>query len=214
MDLILLQPGDSTLFTSNGGGENSWKNGGSLINTTDWSLDGGGGASGGDPTVQKFGGTPNIEFKGKAFIELVSVHQGIKQQMTTDVSNSARTSGRPIVTEFTCVKYVDKMSVKFFDLCLRAKPLGAGKSQPTMIYIMRNSGDKTANILTMALRDAMISEIQFQSNPDDMPTEQFKLNFTEILWKYTVQAADTTTPGVVPAGWSIARNRPIGDFTD
>ncbi|QNM95349.1 Hcp family type VI secretion system effector [Chitinimonas koreensis] len=208
MDLILLQPGDATLFTGpGGGGANGWATGGSLVNTTDW-------GSGGDPTVQNFDGTPAIPFSGNAFIELVSIHQGIKQQMTTDVSNSARTSGRPIITEFTCVKYVDKLSVKFFDLCLRAKPLGAGKTQPTMIYIMRNSGDKTANILTMALRDAMISEIQFQSNPDDMPTEQFKLNFTEILWKYTVQLADTKTAGVVPAGWSIARNRPIGDFTD
>ncbi|GLR12869.1 type VI secretion system tube protein Hcp [Chitinimonas viridis] len=206
MDLILLQPGDKTLFTGSDGGLNSWDKGGSLINTTDW-------GTGGDATVQTFGGTPNIPFDGTACIELVSVHQGMKQQMTTDVSNSARTSGRPIITEFTCVKYVDKLSVKFFDLCLRAKPLGAGKDQPTMIYICRNSGDKTANILTMALRDAMISEIQFQSNPDDMPTEQFKLNFTEILWKYTVQLADTKTAGVVPAGWSLARNRPIGEFT-
>jgi type VI secretion system secreted protein Hcp len=207
MDLILLQPGDPSLFAASDASKNSWTTGGSLINTTDW-------GQGGDSTIQKFDGKPEIKFTGAVHIELVSVHQGLKQQMTTDVSNSARTSGRPIITEFTCVKYVDKMSVKFFDLCLRAKPLGAGKEQPTMIYIVRNSGDKAANILTMALRDAMISEIQFQSNPDDMPTEQFKLNFTEILWKYTVQRADTVSAGVVPAGWSLARNRPIGEFTD
>ncbi|QDQ28499.1 type VI secretion system tube protein Hcp [Chitinimonas arctica] len=201
MDLILLQPGDPSLF-SKGADPNSWDKGGSLIDVSAWKEVGGEV----DDTLKGLNGT--------LAIELVSVHQGIKQQMTTDVSNSARTSGRPVVTEFTCVKYVDKLSVKFFDLCLRAKPMGAGKEQPTMIHIMRNSGDKTANILTMALRDAMISEIQFQSNPDDMPTEQFKLNFTEILWKYTVQRADTVTAGVVPAGWSIARNRPIGGFTD
>jgi type VI secretion system secreted protein Hcp len=46
-----------------------------------------------------------------------------------------------------------------------------------------------------------------------MPTEQFKLNFTEVLWTYTVQQADMITAGNVAAGWSIARNRPIGQFT-
>jgi len=188
MDLILLQPGNPDVF----GGENSWGNGGSLIDA-EWRDE-----------VLKLG----------QCLELVSVHQGMKQQVTTDVSNSARTSGRPIITEFTCVKYVDKTSVKFYEYCLRAEPLGKGKDKPTMLYIARNSGDKTANILTIALRDAIISEIQFQSHPDDMPTEQFKLNFTEILWTYTVQKADMSSAGNLSTGWSLARNRPVGQFTD
>jgi type VI secretion system secreted protein Hcp len=187
MDLILLQPGDQSLF----GGDNTWKTGGSLIDK-EWRD---------SVTMSDL----------KNCIELVSIHQGIKQQMTTDVSNSARTSGRPIVTEFTCVKYADKLSVKFFDLCLRAKPMGSGSDQPTKIYVCRNSGEQTSVILTMALRDAMISEIQFQSHPDDMPTEQFKLNFTEILWQHTVQLADASIAGQLSSGWSLARNRPLTD---
>jgi type VI secretion system secreted protein Hcp len=59
----------------------------------------------------------------------------------------------------------------------------------------------------------MISEIQLQTHPDDMPTEQFKLNFTEILWFYTVQLADTKILGKRASGWSLARNRPITAFT-
>ncbi|WP_035059811.1 Hcp family type VI secretion system effector [Andreprevotia chitinilytica] len=188
MDLILLEPGDQDIF----GGDNSWTNGGSLIDNT-WR-----------------DGVLNL----KKCIELVSIHHGMKQQVTTDVSNSARTSGRPVITEFTCVKYVDKTSVKFYDYCLRAQPLGKDKGQPTKIYIARNSGDKTANIMTIALRDALISEIQFQSHPDDMPTEQFKISFTEIVWTYTVQLADTGTAGNISSGWSVSRNRPIGQFTD
>ena len=144
-------------------------------------------------------------------MELVSIHHGMKQQITTDVSNKARTSGRPVITEFTCVKYVDQTSVKLYDICLRAAPLGAGKDNPTKIYIARNSGDKTANIMTLSLRDAIISEIQFQSHPNDMPTEQFKISFTEILWTYTIQEVDMTTPGNVHAGWSVMHNRPIAN---
>lgn len=146
-------------------------------------------------------------------IELVSLHQGMKQQITTDVSNSARTSGRPVITEFSCVKYVDQTSVKLYELCLRAEPLGRGATQPTKLYIARNAGDKTVNIITISLRDALISEIQLQTHPDDMPTEQFKLNFTEILWSHSVQQADGKPSPQHTTGWSLARNRPIGAFT-
>lgn len=194
MDLILLEPGDKKVFGDNGA-DNGWSTGGSLIDYPTTYAD--------DPGNMG------------PYIELVSVHQGLKQQVTTDVSNSARTSGRPIVTEFTCVKYVDKTSVRFYDYCLRAQPLGKGASEPTKIHILRNSGDKTANIMTFQLRDALISEIQFQSHPDDMPTEQFKINFTEILWGFTVQNTDATqVNGMRTAGWSLARNRTIGKLSE
>lgn len=189
MDLILLQPGNQDIFPKDAAVPGA--NGSTMIDTP-WRDE-----------ILKFG----------KCIELVSIAQGMKQQVTTDVSNLARTSGRPVITDFTCVKYMDTLSVKFYEYCLRAEPLGVGKDQPTKLYIARNSGDKTANILTFELRDAIISEIQFQSHPDDMPTEQFKLNFTEILWTYTVQGNDVRSHGNVLAGWSVARNRPIGQFT-
>jgi len=193
MDLILLQPGDKSIFPN----DNSWAHGGSLID-------------------KEWRSMPSIAGKTVDFgncIELVSVHQGMKQQVTTDVSNSARTSGRPIITEFTCVKYVDRTSVKLYDYCLRAETIGSDAKAPSYIYILRNSGDKTYNIITFALRDALITEMQFQSHPDDMPTEQFKLNFTEVLWTYNVQLANMKVLGSVATGWSLARNRPITQFT-
>ena len=181
MDLILLQPGNSDII-----GDTS-----STYIDNVWRDD-----------VLQFG----------KCMELVSIHHGMKQQITTDVSNKARTSGRPVITEFTCVKYVDQTSVKMYDYCLRAASLGSDKDNPTKIYIARNSGDsKTINIMTMALRDAIISEIQFQSHPNDMPTEQFKLSFTEILWTFTVQEHDMSVAGNVQAGWSVMHNRPIGN---
>ncbi len=195
MDLILLEPGDASIF---GDAKNSWTTGGSLIDNN-WS------------TVADLVNPLTKNPIGQC-IELVSVHQGIKQQITTDASNSARTSGRPVITEFTCVKYVDKTSVKFYEYCLQAKSLG-GKESPSHIYLCSSSGDKTFNIITFALCDALISEIQFQSHPDDMPTEQFKLNFTEILWQYAVTKADTTNVGSIETGWSIARNKAIQTFS-
>ena len=184
MDLILFQPGDASIFSDPSVGLHA----GRLIDGVRWA----------DQPIDL-----------RNCIELVSVHQGLKQQLTTDFSNSARTSGRPVFTEFTCVKYVDKTSVKLYEHCLRALPLGAGQNHPSMLYILRNSGDKTSKIITFTLRDALIYEIELQSHPDDMPTEQFKLNFTEILWTFQDQTAELKTPAEITTGWSLARNRPI-----
>jgi type VI secretion system secreted protein Hcp len=193
MDLILLQPGNPDLLQANNSA-NTFQNGGNLIDTSAWQKD--------------------AVLPREQCIELASIHQGMKQQGITDLVNGAHASHRPVITEFTCVKYVDKTSVLFYEFCLQAKPIGKGIDQPTRIYIARNSGDTTANILTIELRDAIISEIQFQSHPDDMPTEQFKLNFTEILWTYHVQKPDASVGSPIRAGWSITHNRSIDKFSD
>ncbi|KAB8042696.1 Hcp family type VI secretion system effector [Janthinobacterium aquaticum] len=147
-------------------------------------------------------------------IELISVHQGMKQQVSTDVSNSARTSGRPILSEFTLTKYIDRTSVNLYGLCLRAEPLGKGASAPTRLHIMRAAGEQPASLITFALRDAIISEIQFQTHPNDMPTEQFKLSFTEILWTYDAQQSRSKGVAAQTTGWSVLKNRSIEQFTN
>lgn len=200
MDLILLQFGvaDFTKSDDSLGGTT----GASLIDGADgpdWSAINNEGANG--------------TFDHNNCVELVSINQGIQQQVTTDVSNSSRTSGRPIISDFTCVKYVDVTSPKMYDYCLRAKPLDNETSEPTTIYVLRNSGDQLNIIMRFELRLAMISEIQFQSHPNDMATEQFKLNFTEIAWHHQVQGAGVTNKGFSASAWSIAKNRPIGSLS-
>ena len=65
----------------------------------------------------------------------------------------------------------------------------------------------------MELRDAIISENQRQSHPDDMPTEQFKINFTKILWTLTLPDVDVSRSCSLRSGWSIVHNRPIDNIT-
>ena len=52
-----------------------------------------------------------------------------------------------------------------------------------------------------------------QTHPDDMPTEQFKLVFNEIIWTYKVQNANMTSVGDLSAGWSLIHNRSIKTFS-
>lgn len=68
--------------------------------------------------------------------------------------------------------------------------------------------------MTITLRDALVSELQLRPDADDMPSEQFKLNFTEILWTYNTQTTDSNRADKVSAGWSKERNHTITGFTD
>jgi type VI secretion system secreted protein Hcp len=146
-------------------------------------------------------------------IELVSINQGIQQQVTTDVSNSARTTGRPIISDFTCVKYADRTSPKLYDYCLRAKPVDNSGGNPTTIYVLRNSGEQFSVVIQFELRLAMISEIQFQSHPNDMATEQFRLSFTEISWCHEVQGENGRDRAFSKSGWDVAKNCPISELS-
>lgn len=178
MDLVLLKPGDPNL-------EGSSLIDGNVV-----------GAAGEDLT---------------GCIELVSMHFGMKQQITTDVSNTARTSGRPHLNDITLVKYFDKTSPLLYKHCLTAKPIGAG-TQTSKIFVLRNSNDDSGNsiignILTIELTNAIVSALETQSHPNDMTTEQFTLNYTEIKWTYSKQSSDVITGGNVEFAWSVARNR-------
>jgi type VI secretion system secreted protein Hcp len=145
-------------------------------------------------------------------IVLTGLSQGMKQQLTTDVSNSARTSGRPVISDFTCTKRIDAASVKLYDACLRALSLGEGTQRPTLLFVIRYEENNVTGIMRYSLRDALIGSIQMQSD-NDSTTEQFTLNCTELLWTRFEMGAAGTPVGSYTAGWSIARNRPIAEFT-
>lgn len=143
-------------------------------------------------------------------IEIVSSHFGMKQQITTDVSNTARTSGRPVINDVTCVKYFDKASAKLYQHCLEAKPLDNGGDDETAwtrLFLCRNSNGEIANLMTISMQNTIISSIECQSHPNDMPTEQFLLNFTAISWQYTEQGSDLSVGGTLYTKWSVANNR-------
>jgi type VI secretion system secreted protein Hcp len=188
MDLVLLKPGNTSL----------------------WSEDG-------LPASQIEGDLYLGESDGSdsdltGCIELVSLSYGMAQQMTTDVSNSARTSGRPTLSDVTCVKYLDRSSPNLYKHCLSGAPIDDGE-EPTKIYLCRNANfDEDSNniiapIMVLTLYNCMISSIQSQSHSNDMATEQLMLNFTDIEWTATHQTPDAKATGNVAFAWSVARNR-------
>ncbi len=184
MDLVLLQPGNTDI------------KGASQIN---------GKLEGGEKETDK-----DAEIKAYQCIELVSMHYSMKQQITTDVSNSARTSGRPEVTDITAIKYFDSSSTALYSSCLGGTPIGGnGTDDITKIFLCRNNRDQIACIMTLELSDAIVSSIECQSHPNDMPTEKLTINFTAVNWIYNHQSNDMYISGKKVAGWSVAQNRPV-----
>ncbi len=62
--------------------------------------------------------------------------------------------------------------------------------------------------LSIALRDAVIADIQLQGQADGSTVERLTLAPTEMLWTYY-----ETTGGTLHTGWSTLQNRPIASFT-
>ncbi len=133
----------------------------------------------------------------------------MKQQIETDVSNSARTSGRPSLSEISLVKRSDQSSIKLYEACLKAKPVGAG-SQLTKILVACGGEENgtSEQFLTVELTDALVSSIETQTDSKGLATDIFTLNFTEIRWLWSSHGNDNSDQNSVDTGWSVARNRP------
>jgi type VI secretion system secreted protein Hcp len=66
---------------------------------------------------------------------------------------------------------------------LRAKTLDS-EGSPCRLHVLRNMGSQLNLMMQFVLTQVLISDIQFQSHPDDKPTEEFKLNFTDLSWAH------------------------------
>src|SRR3954468_15003741 len=80
-------------------------------------------------------------------VPLIACGQDLKQQMAG--SPGARTVGAP-TADFTLVKPVDSLSVKLYEYCMQARPLGAGKMQPTYLHMLRNLGGPRPLVMTVS----------------------------------------------------------------
>ncbi|QNA89237.1 type VI secretion system tube protein Hcp [Massilia sp. Dwa41.01b] len=138
-------------------------------------------------------------------IELMSYSHNVAMQVTNDVSNRERTSGRPHIGEFTVTKFLDGSTPTLNEYCC------AGKSIPTaMITVGRNSGDdsgKTVPLIVYTLSNAIISNVSVSGGSGGKPVETLSLNFTAIKWELTSQKTDGSKEGTAAATWDLSNNK-------
>ncbi|GGC13465.1 Hcp family type VI secretion system effector [Pseudoduganella buxea] len=138
-------------------------------------------------------------------IELMSYSHNVAMQVTNDVSNKERTSGRPHIGEFTVTKFLDGATPTLNAYCC------AGKAIPTAkISVGRNAGDDSGAQLTLivyTLSNVIISNVSVSGGSGGKPVETLSLNFTKIMWELTSQKDDGSKEGTAATTWDLAANK-------
>lgn len=149
------------------------------------------------PAIPKIDGLPAAVIGGfdpSLCVPLIAFGQDLKAPASPTT---------PPATAFTVIKPVDALSVKLYEFCLRARPLGVGHDRPSYLHRVSNG----VLVFSVALRDAAIADIQLQAQADGSTVERLTLTPSEMLWTYY------TGQGVLHTGWSTLRNGPIASFT-
>jgi type VI secretion system secreted protein Hcp len=138
----------------------------------------------------------------KEEIELLSFSHGVAQQVTGDVSNTQRTSGRPMHQDMVVTKYVDKSSPTINQNCCEAKNLGE-----VVLTITRNDEGNVLEFLVYKMKDVIISSVSTGGGGGGKPTETLSLNYSAISWTVTVQKKEGGKEGEVVGKWNLATNK-------
>ena len=138
----------------------------------------------------------------KEEIEILSYSHGVSMQVTGDVSNTERTSGRPNVQDFTLTKYADLATNVLNQACCEGTIF-----KSAVITLSRNDSGTSIKLMTYTLENVVISSISIGGGGGDKPVETLSLNFAKIEWNYIAQKESGGGAGNVPGTWDIALNK-------
>jgi type VI secretion system secreted protein Hcp len=134
-------------------------------------------------------------FVGK--IELLSFSHGVAMQITGDISNSERTSGKPNHQDMTVTKYLDSASPVLNQSCCE------GRAFPQVeIIIGRDDPGSTAELMRYTMKNVVISSISIGGGGGDKPVETVTLNYNQITWKFNSQRSE----GGAEGRWNLSTN--------
>ena len=139
-----------------------------------------------------------------AQIELLSYSHGVAMQVTGDVSNTERTSGKPRHQDFHVTKYMDKSSPLLNQKLCQATDLG-----DVTITVGRNDNGTVIPVMSYTLQKAVISSVSVGGGGGDKPVEAVSLNYTAIKWDYTAQKEAGGKDGTVSGSWDVVANKTV-----
>ncbi|HEU4388682.1 MAG TPA: type VI secretion system tube protein Hcp [Blastocatellia bacterium] len=134
-------------------------------------------------------------------IEILSFSHGVAMQITGDVSNTVRTSGKPNHQDFTVTKYMDAASPLLNQACCKGDNLPQVK-----LIVARNDSGKVLPFMTYTLKNVVISSVSIGGGSGDKPVETVTLNYAQIDWVYTSQKQELGDGGQVNGKWDLAKN--------
>ncbi|NWA24994.1 type VI secretion system tube protein Hcp [Pseudomonas gingeri] len=140
-------------------------------------------------------------------IEVMSYSHNVAMQVTNDVSNSERTSGKPHIGEFTLTKFIDSATPSINEYCCSGKPIAEVK-----VTVGRNAAESSGQLMPFiiyTLSNVVVSNVSVSGGAGGKPVETLSLNFTKIKWELTAQKDDGTKEGTAASTWDLAANKLI-----
>ncbi|HET7232572.1 MAG TPA: type VI secretion system tube protein Hcp [Longimicrobium sp.] len=137
-------------------------------------------------------------------IELMSYSHGVSMQVTGDVSNTERTSGKPRHQDFHVTKYLDKSSPLLNQKCCQATDLGQ-----VLITVGRNDNGTVIPLIIYTLSNAVLSSVSVGGGGGDKPVESVSINYSGIKWDYTAQKEAGGKDGTVSGSWDVGANKTL-----
>jgi len=151
-----------------------------------------------DPSVE---GTSTLDKYAKQ-IELLSFSHGVAMQITGDISNTERTSGKPNHQDFTITKYLDQASPKLNEACCKGDIFKEAK-----VVVARNDKGAVLPLIEYTLKNVVLSSISVGGGGGDKPVETVTMNYNHITWDFHHQKAEGSESGHVATLWDLAKNK-------
>ncbi|ASG64223.1 type VI secretion effector protein (Hcp) [Kluyvera genomosp. 3] len=134
-------------------------------------------------------------------IEIMSYSHNVAMQVTNDVSNTERTSGRAHVGEMSMTKFVDLSTPTLNEYCC------SGRVIPTAVLTLcRNDNGNMLPFIVYTFTNAIISHLSVSGGSGGKPVETLSLNFTKIKWEITAQKLGGEKEGNASSVWDLAQN--------
>ena len=149
----------------------------------------------------------------KGWSDLLSFSQAIHQP-GGGATGATRRRGDVILEDIACVKQLDKSSPKL------AEAMCNGKVFPEVsIAFTRNTGDGRQEVyLTYKLTNVMVTsysvKIHADADGNDVPTEDFALNFEEIKVTYTEFDGQGGKKGDVEYDWKVEKVEAVANLVN
>ena len=135
-------------------------------------------------------------------IELLSFSHGVAMQITGDISNTERTSGKPNHQDFTITKYLDQASPKLNEACCKGENF-----KSVEVVVARNDKGVVLPLIKYTLKNVVLSSVSIGGGGGDKPVETVTMNYNHITWDFTSQKAEGAKEGHVDGKWDLAMNK-------
>jgi len=141
--------------------------------------------------------------KHKGEIDVYSWNWGVTQTGSSQTATGSGT-GRANVQDFTFTTKVESSHAPLLGMTLRGKPFKSA------VFTQRKAGDKPLEFVKITMSNGLISKVQFSGAAnDEFQIVTVDLNFSQVKFDYTPQAADGSGAATITYGHDISKNVPM-----